>query len=248
MHDPMVVAFAIRRPWPKRSRPDPKPGQARWEWRRHGPWWTPSSWSPFLTAFGRRWYFPGVVTVWHVEPNGHDSGDICKHRDRWQDDDGKWHSKTRHGWKWHVHHWRIQVSPLQRIRKRLFDRCAECGRKGSPNISHQWDGPGVGWRKWRSRQGIYHQECSALVSLRRQKGTDEALIRELAAVARVHADLSEPELIELVRRRDNFQQHYRLEKVLGYERDDSYALVRAGNGHAIAPPEPPSSGSTGVQA
>ena len=248
MHDPMVVAFEIRRPWPKRSKPDPKPGQSRWEWRRHGPWWRPGSWSPFVTAFGRRWYFPGVITVWHVEPKGHDSGSICKHHDRWQDEDGKWHSKTRNGWRWHVHHWHIQVSPLQRIRKRLFDRCAECGRKGSPNVSHQWDGPGVGWRKWRSRQGIYHSECSSLVSLRRQRATDERLIGHLFAAYRVAADMGEAEalanLTDPKRRSIEFGDAYRLTGILGYDRDDSYSLVKkADNGPTKVAAESPRNGS-----
>lgn len=38
MHDPMVVAFEIRRPWPRRIRFRPQHG--RWHYRR---------WSPFVT-------------------------------------------------------------------------------------------------------------------------------------------------------------------------------------------------------
>ena len=125
------------------------------------------------------------------------------------------------------HYRAAQEARMRRITAMVKTQLDDLRRKGRPNVSHGWDGPGVGWRFWRSREGLYHRECSGLVSLRRQRGIDEDLIRELAAVARVHADLSEPELIELVRRRDNFQQHYRLEKVLGYDRDDSYELVRA---------------------
>lgn len=83
MHDPLVVAFQIRRPWPSRSRmhdtrPDGKgsAGGRRWAWRmRHThwngpaggcgeacrssgrdpfPWWKPSSYSPFMTVAGRK--------------------------------------------------------------------------------------------------------------------------------------------------------------------------------------------------
>ena len=53
MHDPDVVAFTIRRPWPRRRR----------------------------TLPGRR-YWPPLVTVWHREPRGHDAGTVCRHYDR----------------------------------------------------------------------------------------------------------------------------------------------------------------------
>ena len=53
MHDPDVVAFTIRRPWPRRRR----------------------------TLLGRR-YWPPLVTVWHREPRGHDAGTVCRHYDR----------------------------------------------------------------------------------------------------------------------------------------------------------------------
>lgn len=29
--------------------------------------------------------------------------------------------------RWHIWHWRIQVHPWRKLRRRLFDRCAECG-------------------------------------------------------------------------------------------------------------------------
>lgn len=44
MHDPLVVAFEIRRPWPRRN---------------------PSK-------FGPRWRWPEMVTVWHREPGNKD--------------------------------------------------------------------------------------------------------------------------------------------------------------------------------
>jgi len=65
MHDPMVVAFEIRRPWPRRRR-----------------------------LVGRR-YWPALITIWHVEPNGHDSGEVCKHSHRWQEPDGTWPHPVR---------------------------------------------------------------------------------------------------------------------------------------------------------
>lgn len=122
MHDPMVVAFEIRRPWPKHVN------------------WT-----------NRSWYFPAVVTVWHVDPGGYDSFDKCKRDSHWQ---------------WHIHHWKIQVRPLQALRRRLLTRCEWC-RGGSRkrdvvNFSHSWDGPKNRW--WRGEKGLYHQDCSTIES------------------------------------------------------------------------------------
>lgn len=88
MHDPMSVQFEIRRPWPKRV-----------------------NWST------RKWYFPALVTVWHVDPEADGTDDSCRvMRNRWA--------------KFHVHHWRIQIHPAQRLRKWLFTRCEFCGERG----------------------------------------------------------------------------------------------------------------------
>lgn len=176
MHDPMVVAFSIRRPWPRRSGPPLKAGEPKWHWaihRKHGSdyegrnprqWWVPGAWSCFFNAFGRRWYFPSVITIWHVEPGGHDSGEICRHSYRWQDSRGKWHSKPLRAWRWHVHHWKVQVVPLQALHRWLFQRCAWCGgpsRKKNPvNVSHSWDGSkGKHW--WQGSPGLFHSGCSS---------------------------------------------------------------------------------------
>lgn len=231
MHDPLVVAHKIpspiphRKPWKDRDRQARRWGFARS--RRTNTenlgqpvyrWWRPKGWTLYLG--GRAYGLGTLATIWHVEPDGRDSGEVCKH---WAD------GKPKSAWKWHVHHWSIQIPALQEWRSRLFDRCAECGRKGRPNISHQWDGPGVGWRKWRSRPGLYHRECSALVSLRRERAVDVAVIQMLAAELRLLTDETEPQLIERLHRRavpgenftDSFRRAYRVEKVLGYELRDS---------------------------
>jgi hypothetical protein len=117
MHDPLVVAFEIRRPWPQRRNP----------------------------ALGYR-YFPAMVVIWHREPHGHDSGEVCERSTR----------------RLHVHHWRIQVPPLQALRRRLLTRCAWCGGRSVKgdcvNLSHQWDGPRGHW--WQGEPGLFHHDCS----------------------------------------------------------------------------------------
>jgi hypothetical protein len=132
MHDPDVVAFTIRRPWPKR------------------------------TSTGLYW--PSLVTVWHREPGGADSGEVCKHYIRWRGDDGKWQSKILHGWRWHVTHWRLQFHPLQRLRRWALTRCSWCGGRSTKrdrvDISHQWDGARGPW--WRGEPGLFHRDCSSI--------------------------------------------------------------------------------------
>ncbi len=119
MHDPLVVAFEIRRPWPT---------------RRDSRGWR---------------YWPPVVTVWHREPGGADANTVCKYSGHW---------------RWHVHHWKIQIRPAQALRRSLLTRCAWCGgrsRKGDMvNFSHQWDGTRGRW--WRGEPGLFHEDCSSV--------------------------------------------------------------------------------------
>lgn len=172
MHDPMVVAFKVPSPIPKRDRWQDKHHYKgrRWGWTRRRrtnpenrgqpvyPWWRPAGWT--FAAAGQVWRWRTLSTVWHVEPGGADAFTVCKHASHW---------------KWHVHHWKIQVPPLQDLRARLFDRCEECGRKGRPNFSHQWDDKGLGWWKFRSRKGLYHLQCSGYLVKKaaRRGGSDE---------------------------------------------------------------------------
>lgn len=177
MHDPDVVAWEFRRPWPQRSSL-PATGahdSVRWKVRlshEHGtwcaddpphedgpfPWWKPGSYMSHTRLAGRDFYWPPILTVWHREPGGRDALTIC--RDRYQDKAGKWHLSR--GWRYHFWHYRLQFPPLQKLRRRLLTRCAWCGQrdaKGSPvNVSMQWDGPRGRW--WQGEPGLYHSECT----------------------------------------------------------------------------------------
>ncbi|MGW0566114.1 hypothetical protein [Streptomyces tauricus] len=144
MHDPLTVAFEIRRPWPRldgyRTEQADRTGE---RWKVGGAFWVLS---------GRAVYWPGMVTVWHRDPSGYDHTTCHKQR-----------------WRWHIHHWRIQVIPLQQLRRRLLTRCAWCkGRstkKDQVNISHQWDRARGRW--WQGERGLYHRDCSLIDSARR---------------------------------------------------------------------------------
>jgi hypothetical protein len=131
MHDPDVVAFDIPRPWPTRI--------------------------PLATGERQLWW-PPIVTIWHREPGGRDSGTICKHGIRWQDETGAWQWKKLNGWKWHAWHWRVQISPLQEVRRRLLTRCANCGgrhtKRHPVNLSRSWYPPKRPW--WRGEADLHH--------------------------------------------------------------------------------------------
>lgn len=141
MHDPLTVAFEIRRPWPQRA--DWRTKQAA----REGVRWRIGT--PYGVLAGRGIYWPCMITVWHRDPSGYDDA-TCR---------GK-------RWQLHVHHWNIQISPLQQLRRRLLTRCAWCGGRSvtgdQVNISHQWDGPRGRW--WQGERGLYHRDCSAIKS------------------------------------------------------------------------------------
>ncbi|MFD0429452.1 hypothetical protein ACFQ60_22515 [Streptomyces zhihengii] len=115
---------------------------------------------PFWTLAGREFYFPALVVVWHREPGGRDGLTVCGRRVQRRDGTWRW----RRGWRLHVHHWRIQLPPLQALRRHLLTRCAWCkgrSRRGDAvNISHQWNGPRGRW--WRGEPGLYHRDCSAI--------------------------------------------------------------------------------------
>lgn len=181
MHDPDVVAFTIVRPWPQRSGMTAPRNGKRWAVRLHHdhhedcaangctgnpfPWWKPRSYGRFWRLAGREYYWPALVTVWHREPGVRDALSTCQHR--YQDKDGGWHWSR--GWRWHVRHWRLQLHPLQNLRRWALTRCAWCGgrsRKGDPvNISHSWDGPRGRW--WRGEPGLFHRDCSGIEAAHR---------------------------------------------------------------------------------
>lgn len=62
--------------------------------------------------------------------------------------------------KWHFWHWKIQIHPLQALKRWLWSRCAKCGRRfpwGYAPISAGWGGGGPRW--FRGEKDVYHHEC-----------------------------------------------------------------------------------------
>ena len=142
MHDPLSVAFEIRRPWPKAETwKTEQAARTGIRWKIGGAFWV---------LAGRGLYFPSLVTVWHRDPSGYDSTTCPIY--------------PGNAWRLHVHHWRVQIHPLQHLRRRLLTRCTWCSgqdRKGDRvNISHSWDGPRARW--WQGEKGLFHRDCSSI--------------------------------------------------------------------------------------
>jgi hypothetical protein len=144
MHDPMTIAFEIRRPWPQRSSMFRKI-DTRWK----------VGFSAFWTLAGKEYYWPGLITVWHVDPSGFDSNHDCPYSGNW---------------RWHIHHWKIQIHPFQNFRRWALTRCEWCrgkSRKGDMvNHSQQWDREDSPW--WKGERGLFHSDCSSISSAHRQ--------------------------------------------------------------------------------
>lgn len=209
MHDPHVVAFDIPRPWPQREKShDAKPDEPRWKARYSWATWKKPwhGWMSFWTVAGYGIYWPALITIWHCEPGGHDALTVCRDR----------------RWRWHVRHWRVQVHALQRLRRALLTRCEECGRKGRPNVSFDWDRNRGHW--WQGERGLYHRECSSLIELRNVKERDERLIKALVAEVRVRSDEDMETTVERLTGHGNrtldFHLRYRLKNILGVDREE----------------------------
>jgi hypothetical protein len=51
--------------------------------------------------------------------------------------------------KWHVHHWEIQFHPFQDLKRRYWDKCSKCGKRGFKGSAiTNWSG-----------SETWHQEC-----------------------------------------------------------------------------------------
>lgn len=65
-----------------------------------------------------------------------------------------WILRTTTPWykhpRWHVHHWKIQIHPFQKLKRYLFERCCKCGKGYSYGYYPMSDWHGT--KTW-------HQEC-----------------------------------------------------------------------------------------
>jgi hypothetical protein len=162
MHDPSFLAMSIHSPIPTRERWADAHVKNRWTLGRSRrtnaenlgeptyPWWRLKGYRPVLA--GRAFRFPSIIDIWHDEPGGRDSGEVCGYP---------------HGWELrkHLKHLHVNVLPWQRLRRRLLTRCSWCGgpsRKGDAvNCSQHWDGATRGpW--WHGELGLFHSGCAGV--------------------------------------------------------------------------------------
>ena len=62
--------------------------------------------------------------------------------------------------RYHFWHWRIQIRPLQDLKRWLFSRCCVCGKRftwGYCPVSRSWDSDGPRW--FRGEPNVYHHHC-----------------------------------------------------------------------------------------
>jgi hypothetical protein len=66
--------------------------------------------------------------------------------------------------RWHIHHWKITIHPIQALKRALFSRCEVCGKKfkyGDSNVvSSSWYSTGPQWFK--SETNLRHMACQTL--------------------------------------------------------------------------------------
>lgn len=164
MHDPSVQVFEIHVPipvkrWKSLSRPN---GLRRRTWTGDGPkagtpmrhFLRPEGWE--LVIAGRLMGWWKVLEVWHEEPQGHDSGSVCKGQKGSQ---LTWHNVK---WAWaHRAHLHIYSPPWRRVVFWRKGRCAGCG------LPFRWNRDARHALGWDSSD-VYHGPCASLVHVRRQ--------------------------------------------------------------------------------
>ncbi|MEE9382821.1 MAG: hypothetical protein V3V08_05345 [Nannocystaceae bacterium] len=94
--------------------------------------------------------FPGTEDP---GPLGGAYGDLNRAIHDWRKRDRRWWQHPR----WHIHHWKIQIHPLQEFKRWAFSRCSECGGRfawGEAPLSSSWHSSGPRW--FRSEKGIRH--------------------------------------------------------------------------------------------
>lgn len=103
---------------------------------------------------------PINLDVWHDEPGGHDSGEVCGHAP---------HGAARLVWALrHGRHLHYRWWPWLNVRRWIVDRCAGCGKR-------------FRWREARcSYQGtskVWHDTCMSLLHVRGQLDDITAYVR-----------------------------------------------------------------------
>jgi len=192
MHDPMTVAFDIRSPFARRQAgrwsyrpslitiwhrdPEKRGNDNSCDWAGfHRPLNAreqalADAWGNLSHTLGNPPFYPDV-RLYGTAPHTEDDHSLIREMNHafytWQHRGRiRWHPR------WHVHHWRIQVHPVQKFRRWAFSRCVGCGRRyswGYAPVSGQWGGSGPRWFRSESN---YHQECFPTPHARRPEAME----------------------------------------------------------------------------
>lgn len=95
---------------------------------------------------------PINLDIWHVEPNGHDSGGVCGHHPM----------PTRRRILWavrHVQHLHFRFWPYLNVKRWIVERCDGCGRR------FRWK---EGRFSYQSTNKVWHDPCMSLGIVRGQ--------------------------------------------------------------------------------
>lgn len=78
----------------------------------------------------------------------------------------RFHRKWYQHPKWHIHHWNIQFHPFQNLKRRYWDKCCKCGKRGFRSSAiGDWNG-----------ERIWHQECDGGFNVAPQESTQSTNI------------------------------------------------------------------------
>jgi hypothetical protein len=170
MHDPMTVAFEIKRPWPEPMRN----GRRYWPplvtiWHvdpeRRGDDDSCDWWGQHRSLNAREKAI--VEATWNLETLLDNAPHFPSSREHLAFQELKaalrvWQRRSR--WRLpvrlHVWHWRIQIHPVQDFKRWAFSRCSKCGgrfRWGYAPVTTQWNGHGPRW--FRSEEHTFHSDC-----------------------------------------------------------------------------------------
>jgi hypothetical protein len=94
---------------------------------------------------------PIRLDIWHDEPGGHDSFEVCGYPP---------HGLRRVAWGLrHIQHLHYRFWPYLRIKRWLRDRCGECGRRFLYRDARHG---------YQSSDTVYHEACMSLRHVRGQ--------------------------------------------------------------------------------
>lgn len=73
--------------------------------------------------------------------------------------------------RWHIHHWKLQVHPLESLKRWMFTKCCKCGRRfcyGETGCTSNWESKGPRW--FVGEKNLMCSTCSPTVENKSNQG------------------------------------------------------------------------------